>query len=133
MCVDGTRWGYGAFFRDMAMVTNVTSLTGNGLKDWLLQRISAVYLAVYFITLFFYLLMHHPLSFTVWQTVFHTPWVQIATGIAMLFVSLHAWIGIWTVTTDYLKCTVLRLSVQTVVGIYLFSQLVWCFMIVWGQ
>lgn len=29
------------------MVTNVTSLTGNGLKDWLIQRVTAVYFAVY--------------------------------------------------------------------------------------
>ena len=27
------------------MVTNITSLTGNGLKDWLIQRVTAVYLA----------------------------------------------------------------------------------------
>lgn len=29
------------------MVNNVTSLTGNGLKDWLIQRVTAVYFAVY--------------------------------------------------------------------------------------
>lgn len=29
------------------MVANVTSLTGNGLKDWLVQRVTAVYFAAY--------------------------------------------------------------------------------------
>lgn len=31
------------------MVNNVTSLTGNGLKDWLIQRVTAVYFAAYLI------------------------------------------------------------------------------------
>lgn len=115
------------------MVTNVTSLTGNGLKDWLWQRASAIYLAIYFITLFFYLIFNQPLNYTTWHLLWQTPWIQVATGIAMIMVGLHAWIGIWTVTTDYLKCTILRLSVQGAVGLFLLSQLFWCFMIVWGQ
>ena len=36
------------------MVTNVTSLTGNGLKDWLIQRVTAVYFAIYVLYLLAY-------------------------------------------------------------------------------
>ena len=45
------------------MVSSITSLTGNGLKDWLIQRVSAVYFAVYSLFLFFYLFFHLPLQF----------------------------------------------------------------------
>jgi succinate dehydrogenase / fumarate reductase membrane anchor subunit len=115
------------------MVTNVTSLTGNGLKDWLIQRVTAVYFAVYSIFLFGFLLVHPNLNYDQWHELFANPVFQIATVISLLALSLHAWIGIWTVTTDYMKCTVIRLSVQLIVALWLLSQFVWGLMIVWGQ
>lgn len=115
------------------MVTNVTSLTGNGLKDWLIQRVTAVYFAVYALFIIAFLILHPQLSYAQWHALFANHLVQIATIIALLALSLHAWIGIWTVTTDYMKCTALRLSVQLLVVLWLLSQFVWGLMIVWGQ
>lgn len=115
------------------MVTNVTSLTGNGLKDWLIQRVTAVYFAVYSIFFFAFLMTHPDLSFQQWYALFANIPFQVATAIALLALTLHAWIGIWTVTTDYMKCTVLRLSVQLIVALWLLSQFIWGLMIVWGQ
>lgn len=115
------------------MVTSVTSLTGNGLKDWLIQRVSAIYLAIYLIGLLAYVGCHRPITFDIWQALFQTTAMQIATGLAILMFVLHAWIGIWTVTTDYIKCTVVRVLVQVLVALFLGTQLIWGFMIVWGQ
>lgn len=115
------------------MVTNVTSLTGNGLKDWLIQRVTAVYFAVYSIFLFGFLIWHPDLNFEQWHVLFANTIFQIATAIGLLALTLHAWIGIWTVTTDYMKCTVIRLSVQMMVVLWLLSQFIWGLMIVWGQ
>lgn len=115
------------------MVTNVTSLTGNGLKDWLIQRVTAVYFAAYIIFLFAFFLSHTDLNFEQWHELFSNILFQIATTIALFALSLHAWIGIWTVTTDYMKCTVIRLSVQLFVVLWLLSQFIWGLMIVWGQ
>ena len=115
------------------MVTNITSLTGNGLKDWLIQRVTAVYFAAYSLFLLGYLIAHPDLQFASWHALFHGLVFQIASVLALLMLTLHAWIGIWTVTTDYIKCTVIRLSVQVVVFLILLSQFVWGLMIVWGQ
>ena len=115
------------------MVTNVTSLTGNGLKDWLIQRVTAVYFAAYSFFIIGFLLLHPELSFTQWHELFSNILFQIASMIALFALSLHAWIGIWTVTTDYMKCTVLRLSVQMLVGLWLLSQFIWGLMILWGR
>jgi succinate dehydrogenase / fumarate reductase membrane anchor subunit len=115
------------------MVNNVTSLTGNGLKDWLIQRVTAVYFAVYVFFLFGFLLLHPDLNFEQWRALFANHGFQIASAIGLLALSLHAWIGIWTVTTDYIKCTAVRLSVQLVVVLWLLSQFIWGLMIVWGQ
>lgn len=115
------------------MVTNVTSLTGNGLKDWLIQRVTAVYFAGYSLFLFGYLLMHPKLTYDQWQALFHCGCFQIASIIALFALSLHSWIGVWTVTTDYMKCTMLRLTIQMLVVTWLLGQFIWGLMIVWGR
>ncbi|MGL5741174.1 MAG: succinate dehydrogenase, hydrophobic membrane anchor protein [Legionella sp.] len=115
------------------MVTNVTSLTGNGLKDWFIQRVTAVYFAAYTFFILGFFLMHPQLSFAQWHDFFTHIGVRIASMIALFALSLHAWIGIWTVTTDYMKCTVLRLSVQMLVVLWLLSQFIWGLMILWGR
>jgi succinate dehydrogenase / fumarate reductase membrane anchor subunit len=115
------------------MVSNVTSLTGNGLKDWLIQRTTAVYLAAYSLFLFGFLVMHPHLIYSEWQAFFSCVWVQTATIMAVLMVSLHAWIGIWTVTTDYLKPIAVRLPMQLLVALFLIGQFIWSLIIVWGR
>ncbi|WP_133130876.1 succinate dehydrogenase, hydrophobic membrane anchor protein [Legionella yabuuchiae] len=115
------------------MVTNVTSLTGNGLKDWLIQRVTAVYLAIYALFMITFLFIHPELRYEQWHALFQSPWFKVGTVLAFFTFVLHSWIGIWTVTTDYIKCTVIRLSVQLLVALFLVGQFIWALMIVWGQ
>ena len=115
------------------MVTNVTSLTGNGLKDWLIQRVTAIVFAMYSLFLLGFLLSHPQLQFSQWHALFHNPWFQVASVLAMVVLTLHTWIGIWTVTTDYIKCTAIRLTIQMTVVLLLLGQFIWALMIVWGR
>ncbi len=114
------------------MVTNVTSLTGNGLKDWLIQRITAIYFAVYLLLLFIFFIFHSHLSYNQWHNLCANQCFKIATMIAFLALTLHSWIGIWTVTTDYIKCAKLRIGTQLLVLFWLLSQFFWGVMIFWG-
>jgi succinate dehydrogenase / fumarate reductase, membrane anchor subunit len=115
------------------MVTNVTSLTGNGLKDWLIQRVTAVYFGFYVLFLMGFIVNHPQLAYYQWQSLFACSWFKIATIMAFFAFVLHAWVGLWTVTTDYLKCTIARLLIQIAVASVLGAQLIWGVMIVWGQ
>lgn len=115
------------------MVTNVTSLTGNGLKDWLIQRVTALYFAVYSVFLLGFLLFNPHLQYEQWANLFHHTGFKIASMMALLALSLHAWIGVWTVTTDYVKCTVMRISLQLIVMAWLLTQFIWCLMIIGGR
>lgn len=114
------------------MVTNVTSLTGNGLKDWLLQRFSAIILAVYTLMILIFISSHEPLSFAVWSQLFSNPWMRIFSLVALLSLIAHAWIGVWTVSTDYLPNQTLRLIIQMLVLLSLFVFLIWGITILWG-
>lgn len=115
------------------MVNNVTSLTGNGLKDWLIQRVTAVYFAVFSFFVIGFLIAHPDLSFATWHELFSNIWMKLAFIIALITLSLHAWVGIWTVTTDYMKSTFLRVSVQMLVVLWLLGQFIWGIMILWGR
>ena len=114
------------------MVSNVTSLTGNGLKDWLIQRLTAVYFAAYLLFILGYFLLHPDMTYPQWSHLFTNLWFEIATTIALLTFSLHAWIGLWTVSTDYMKCTVIRVTFQSLLMVWLLGQFIWGLTIIWG-
>ena len=115
------------------MVNNVTSLTGNGFKDWIVQRATAVFLTGYFLYLFVFMVTHPHMQFEQWHGLFAATCFKIATVVALVSILLHSWIGIWTVTTDYIKCSCLRGSIQLAVVLFLLVQFTYGIMIVWGQ
>ena len=121
------------------MVTNITSLGRNGVYDWLLQRISAVVLLAYFVFLVVYVATNTDLSFSQWQNLFSHTWMRVFSLTALLSLCAHAWIGMWTISTDYFTsamlgsaATVIRLGFQLVCLLILISYFVWCVQILWS-
>lgn len=114
------------------MGLSATSLTGSGLRDWLVQRVSAVILAAYTFFILYILVCCGPIDYASWRALFSHFTMQIATSVVMFMVLLHAWIGIWTVLGDYVKCWVLRLVLHWVVVLGLLALLVWGLVIVWS-
>lgn len=102
------------------------SLGFNGLKDWLLQRLSALILMGYFFFLVIYFIYNPSISYTAWKTLFALPLMRLMTLLALSSLLLHAWIGIWTVCTDYLKIT----SIRILFLFFFFCGLFLCF--IWG-
>ncbi|AQU81692.1 MAG: succinate dehydrogenase, hydrophobic membrane anchor protein [Halomonas sp.] len=114
------------------MVTNITSFGRSGLSDWLMQRVSAVILAFYTVFIVAYLLFNPNLDYYAWSGLFSQTWMRIFSLLAFISIAAHAWIGLWTVTTDYLKSTRLRVGAQTLIILVIFVYLVWGIQILWG-
>ncbi|GAA0582729.1 succinate dehydrogenase, hydrophobic membrane anchor protein [Halomonas salifodinae] len=114
------------------MVTNITSFGRSGLSDWLIQRVSALILAVYTLFMVGYLLFNPGLDYAAWSGLFSATWMRIFSLLAFVSLAAHAWVGLWTVTTDYLKATALRLVVQIVIILAIFVFLVWGIQVLWG-
>lgn len=106
-------------------LTNVMSLTGQGLRDWMVQRISSVILGIYILFLFGYLVFHPGLFFSDWYNLFQNTWMRVFSVLALLSLILHAWVGVWTIATDYLKITWLRFLFEAVVIIALLGYFIW--------
>ena len=100
---------------------NVTSCTGSGLKDWFLQRVTAIIIMLYAIFIVVVILaLSGDGSYHAWLTIFQNIGVRIFTILAFLSLMAHAWIGMWTIFTDYVKCAYIRgiLQVAAIVGYF---------------
>ncbi len=114
------------------MLTEITSLTANGLKDWYLQRLSAIILVVYVFFILGYIIWHHPISYPVWYALFHHTISKMITIIALFALITHAWVGMWTVLTDYITGKNLRLILTTLMILAFIAYFVWAIEILWG-
>ena len=114
------------------MVTTVTSYGRSGLSDWLVQRVSAVILAVYSIFMVAYLLLSPQIDFIQWQSLFNNTSMRIFSLMALLSLGAHCWIGLWSVSTDYLKSFLVRFVFQMVVGLLMFIYTIWGVQLLWG-
>lgn len=114
------------------MVQSVTNLSRSGLSDWLIQRISAVILAAFTVFLAVFILVNPDLSYSKWNALFDLTWVKIFTLITVLSVVGHAWVGLWTVATDYIKAALIRFIFLCVVGTTLFVYLIITATALWG-
>ena len=86
----------------------IISLTSSGLKDFFVQRVTAVIITLYFGYLFIETLcLSHSgqLSYDSWHGLFTDGmFFRVATLMAYLAVFFHAWVGIWIICGDYIKC-----------------------------
>ena len=114
------------------MVASVTSLGRNGLYDWMIQRVTAVVLAAYSIFLIVYLVINPDLSYEQWSGLFQQTWMRIFTLLSILSLAAHAWVGLWTISTDYLKSTGVRFVFQAVCGVVMFAYVIWAAQVIWG-
>lgn len=114
------------------MVTSVTNLGRSGLSDWLIQRVTAVVVAAFSIVMLAYFVTHPNLQYAEWHDFMSCTAMRIFTLMSVLAIAGHAWVGLWTIATDYLKPTGIRFLFQAACALALFVYLVWAVQILWG-
>jgi succinate dehydrogenase / fumarate reductase membrane anchor subunit len=122
------------------VMKSATSFSRSGVSDWILQRVSAVILAVYFVVIVGWLICAGEVTYTAWHDFMTTTCMRIFSLLAILAFAAHAWIGMWTVFTDYLtvrqmgsKASFIRLFAQIGMALVIFVYVVWGIMILWGN
>ncbi len=113
------------------MVNSVTNYGRNGLSDWLVQRVSAVIIGAYFIFIMAYFLCHSDMNYQQWSGLFAGTCMKISTVLVVLSICAHAWVGLWTVFTDYIKCACLRVTLEVLLIILLLTYVIWSISILW--
>jgi len=100
----------------------------HGLRIWLLQRISALYMAVYLIVAFSWLYSVPTVDFLTWQGVFASPLSNILSQIFIYMLLAHAWIGIRDILIDYVHHLPTRLVLILALTFLQLILAIWVFM-----
>ena len=106
------------------------SRKASGLRAWILQRLTAVYMALFLIYAVLLWLPAPPGSHAVWRAWVADPWVGIAALLFFLSLLLHAWIGVRDVLIDYVRPIGARLTLLTLVGVGLIGCGLWVLQVI---
>ncbi len=122
------------------MVTNVTNLGRSGLYDWIIQRFSALILALYSLCILASFVMNPDMDFEKWSAMFESNTMRLFSLITLFALCAHAWIGMWTISTDYItplqfgkRATFFRLLFQAICVLLITVYLLWGIQIFWGN
>ena len=121
------------------MVTSVTSLSGSGLADFVLQRVSAVVLALYAGCIVGWFLVNDGVGHAQLAAYLGSMPMRLFSTLALLATAVHGWIGMWTVGTDYIGphyfgrfATVFRFVYQGAMVLVLFVYVAWGLALFWS-
>jgi succinate dehydrogenase membrane anchor subunit len=115
------------------MVNRIVTGAHYGLRDWLMQRITAVVMAAYLMALACYLLMQPYLDYDVWTALFSSQVVRTFTMLFLLSLFYHAWVGLRDIVMDYVKPAWLRMVLHVLVILALLLYAIWSVEIFWGM
>ncbi|OGS82807.1 MAG: succinate dehydrogenase, hydrophobic membrane anchor protein [Gallionellales bacterium GWA2_59_43] len=115
------------------MVNRVVVGAHYGLRDWLVQRVTAVVMALYCVVLAGWLLSQPYLNYDVWTALYSSQWMRIFTLLFLLSLFWHAWIGVRDVVMDYVKPAGVRLAIHVLVILALIVYSIWSVQILWGM
>ena len=96
-----------------------------GLRAWLVQRVSAVFLLLFILFLLFHFLLDPPRSYQAWRGWMRDPGVSAATLVFFAALFLHTWVGVRDVVMDYVHPIALRVSALALLGFSLMAMAAW--------
>ena len=106
------------------------SHTGTG--NWLVQRATALLLALAVPVLLVYLLAALPLDFAGWQGLFAPLWSRVLLMLSAIALAMHAWVGMHDIFMDYIHPVGMRLALTLAVVVILASSVVWLAAVLFG-
>ncbi len=101
------------------------SRRAQGLRAWLWQRGSAVYLLLYTLVVGVLLSWRPPASHEAWRAWMAQPAMTLATAIFVWALLVHAWVGGRDVLIDYARPLALRLTLLAILGLMLGASGLW--------
>lgn len=104
----------------------------SGLGNWLMQRATAVVMALYTLGALACLAMQRPDSYAAWKALFAGGFARISTFIFFAALAWHAWIGMRDIFIDYVQVYGVRLMLQAAVTVVLAGYVVWAAAVLWG-
>ncbi len=102
-----------------------------GLRDWLVQRVTAVLMALFTLVLLVQLLLPGALGYERWAGIFAAQWMRLLTFSVVLALAWHAWVGMRDIWMDYVKPVGTRLVLQVGTIVWLVACVGWALQVLW--
>lgn len=96
-----------------------------GLMEWLVQRVTSIYLGGFAVYILVYLLLHPVNSYSSWSTYFASGVVRLAWGLFFVSLLLHVWTGLRSIYLDYLKPDWVRITVTIATAVAITALGLW--------
>ena len=105
------------------------SIQAQGMRSWLLQRLTAVYIIIFSLSFILWFSFQETLDYNIWLALFSQPFVLGATVLFYISLFLHARVGMRDIFLDYIKPNGLRFIVLMSLDVALIAMTIWIMII----
>jgi succinate dehydrogenase / fumarate reductase membrane anchor subunit len=102
-----------------------------GLRDWLVQRITAVLMLLFTAALLLQVIFGGPVGYDSWAGIFSRQWMKVLTFVVIVSLAWHAWVGMRDIFMDYIKPMGLRLAAHVFTLVWLVGCAGWAVQVLW--
>ncbi len=102
-----------------------------GLRDWLVQRVTAVLMALFTVALLVQVLLPGQLDYDRWAGIFSQQWMKALTFVVILSLAYHAWVGMRDIWMDYVQPLGIRLGLHVFTIVWLLACAGWAIQVLW--
>lgn len=103
----------------------------SGLRAWLVQRVTAVYMLLFLVFLLTHFLLDRPTTYLAWHTWIVSPVVSITVLVFCAALLAHMWVGLRDVILDYVKPVAVRVGALALLPLGLIGLGAWVIRILW--
>ena len=104
----------------------------SGLREWILQRFTGIYIFLYFLFIALFVFLNNGFDYSIWINLFSSFYFKIFTLLFVFSIVLHSNIGLGIVLTDYIQNTILRLIVDFIINLILLAYIFFIMQTLWG-
>ncbi|NDY89880.1 succinate dehydrogenase, hydrophobic membrane anchor protein [Ideonella livida] len=102
-----------------------------GLRDWLVQRVTAVLMTLFTLVVLAQVLMPGEMSYDKWSGIFSAQWMKCLTFAVIVALAWHVWVGVRDIWMDYVKPVGLRLALHVFTLVWLAGCAGWAVQVLW--
>lgn len=96
-----------------------------GLRAWVVQRLSAIYMAVFLLLVLGLFIFSPPADYTAWRELMGQTTVSVGLLLFYISVLIHAWVGVRDILIDYVQWQVIRLLLLALFGFMFVASGLW--------
>ncbi len=120
-----------AFNKDGIGSRRKVSGAGYGMRDWLMQRITAVIMLVFTVVIVAAAIFGKATGYLWWAGLLAHPVMQALAMVTFIALAWHAWVGMRDIWMDYVKPAGLRLALHGLTIVWLLACLAYAIRVLW--